>query len=296
MCRIIARSSKIFADANKNRSRFPLAVCSWSLRPKDAAALRSDLDDTGLAAVQLHLNPIYQGTWSDGSARAALQGVSIASGMMSTLGEDYSTLDSIRRTGGVRSDETWSANRHLAERVAGVCEVWRIGLVSLHAGFVPTGGEHGVMVERIAWLAACFGGVGTGLALETGQESAATLVEFLKDLDRATDANGSPRVGINFDPANMILYGMGDPVAALRELRPRVVQVHVKDALPSRVPGEWGLETVVGEGAVDWPAFFDVLALGGVPQLVIEREGGEARVADVRKAAEVVSRHVSFEG
>ncbi|MFA6044315.1 MAG: sugar phosphate isomerase/epimerase family protein [Phycisphaerales bacterium] len=269
----------------------PLAVCSWSLRPADAAGLRRSLNECGLAAVQLHLNPLVERAhegWSEGACREALRGVAVVSGMMSPLGEDYSTLESIRRTGGVRSDATWEGNRQLAERMAGVCAAWGIGLVTLHAGFVPPEGgrEHEVMVERVGWLARCFGEVGTRLALETGQEAAATLMGFLKDVD---EVSGEwPRVGVNFDPANMVLYGMGDPVAALRLVRARVVQVHIKDAVPSATAGEWGEERVVGEGSVAWREFFEVLKEGEMPRLVIEREAGEAREADVRRAVEVV--------
>ncbi|HIA27537.1 MAG TPA: hypothetical protein EYN79_05370, partial [Planctomycetes bacterium] len=88
---------------------------------------------------------------------------------------------------------------------------------------------------------------GVKLALETGQESAATL-------EGALEALGRSDVGVNFDPANMILYGMGNPVEALVRLAPRVAQIHIKDALASEVAGEWGSEVVVGTGEVDWQA------------------------------------------
>jgi sugar phosphate isomerase/epimerase len=92
-------------------------------------------------------------------------------------------------------------------------------------------------------------------------------------------------VGVNFDPANMILYGMGDPVAAIRTLAPHVVQVHVKDAVPTAVPGTWGREVVSGTGAVDWTAFLAaVRALPRVVDLVIEREAGPTREADIQSA------------
>jgi sugar phosphate isomerase/epimerase len=64
-----------------------------------------------------------------------------------------------------------------------------------------------------------------------------------------------------------------------------VLQVHVKDALPAARPGTWGEEVPVGAGAVDWPAFFATLdAVQPTVDLVIEREAGEQRVADVRRA------------
>jgi sugar phosphate isomerase/epimerase len=80
----------------------------------------------------------------------------------------------------------------------------------------------------------------------------------------------------------MILYGMGDPVAAITTLAPHVRQLHIKDALPSPIPGHWGQEVVVGTGSVPWGDFLS-LARHRCPgaRLVIEREAGNARVADV---------------
>lgn len=268
-----------------------LAACSWSLRPEGPEGLARDLALAGVQGVQLHLNPLGQAPWTMDNLRASLGGLQVVSGMFGPLGEDYSTLETIRRTGGVRMTEMWDANRQAAEKAAAWCKKLSVGLVTLHAGFVPPDGgdpEHGVMVERVAWLAGCFGGHGARLALETGQERAETLVRFLEDVDRATDAAGVERVGVNFDPANMILYGMGDPIEALRLLRRRVVQVHIKDALPSATPGEWGREVVVGTGGVRWMEFFEVLREGAMPPLVIEREAGETRVEDIREAARVV--------
>src|SRR6185312_3314887 len=74
-------------------------------------------------------------------------------------------------------------------------------------------------------------------ALETGQESAPALFEFIGDVDRRN-------LGINFDPANMILYGTGDPIEALGILAARVITVHCKDGdwPPAGVAGALGKE------------------------------------------------------
>ena len=120
------------------------------------------------------------------------------------------------------------------------------------------------------------------VALETGQEQADTLLGVLDELDR-------PDVGVNFDPANMVLYGMGDPVAALRRLAPRVAQCHIKDAVATETSGTWGAEVPVGEGNVNWPAFFVVLRDAGlICDLMIEREAGGDRPGDIRLAHERV--------
>jgi sugar phosphate isomerase/epimerase len=67
------------------------------------------------------------------------------------------------------------------------------------------------------------------------------------------------------------------------------MQVHVKDAVASRVPGEWGTEVPVGEGSVEWADFFATLDAHELqPDWVIEREAGDQRIADVRQAAAVI--------
>jgi sugar phosphate isomerase/epimerase len=122
--------------------------------------------------------------------------------------------------------------------------------------------------------------------LETGQETAAVLVQLLGRIDR-------PNVGVNLDPGNMLLYGVGNPVEAVRLLRQWIRQVHIKDARQARTPGEWGDEVPVGTGEVDWAAFFEALDEGQVAcDLVIEREAGGQRVTDIQAAREFVEKIV----
>jgi L-ribulose-5-phosphate 3-epimerase len=260
-----------------------IGVCSWSLRPTDAPEVAARVVECGLRHVQLALGPIRTGAMPIASVRAALDTTRITavSGMMSTVGEDYSSLDSIARTGGLRPDVHWTANLEIAKRDARLARELGLPLVTFHAGFLPHEArdpERTKLLVRLRTVVDVFADEGVRLGFETGQETAATLLEFLAALDR-------PSAGVNFDPANMILYGMGDPVTALRELGPRVVQVHVKDATPSTRPGEWGEEVPVGTGHVDWRAFFAALdATQPTVDLLIEREAGEARVEDVRRA------------
>ena len=76
------------------------------------------------------------------------------------------------------------------------------------------------MIERIVKIADRLAASGTRLLFETGQETAKTLQVFL-------DRIGRDELGINFDPANMILYKKGDPIDALKRLLPRIVQCHI---------------------------------------------------------------------
>ncbi len=268
-----------------------IGVCSWSLRAAEASALVHMLHRIELGSVQLALSPIVHEPTVWGSAVAELRraGVEIVSGMMAMVGEDYSSLESIARTGGIRLDETWPANQKHAEVVALLAADEGIDLVTFHAGFIPEDRddpERAKLLDRLRIVAQMFEARGLQLGFETGQETAATLIEAMDELD-------CPNVGVNFDPANMILYGKGDPVEALRILAPRVVQIHIKDAVPTDTPGTWGTEVPVGEGAVDWPGFFEV-ALGIDPPVnfIIEREAGEDRSADIIAARELIDTYV----
>jgi L-ribulose-5-phosphate 3-epimerase len=264
-----------------------VGVCSWSLRPSGPEELAKAAASCGVTGVQLALDPLRTGQWDARGTVTALEaaGLRILSGMMATRGEDYSTLDSIRATGGVRLDEHWDENLAAARANAVIARGLGVTLVTLHAGFLPHDERdplRATMLERLRKLIGAFAEQGVTVGLETGQEDAPTLLSVLNEL-RAQP----PRV--NFDPANMILYGMGNPVEALRLLAPHVAQVHIKDAVAAHEPGAWGTEVPAGTGEVDWPAFLDaVRTLPDSVALVIEREAGEHRIDDIRAARRLI--------
>lgn len=272
-----------------------LGVCSWSLAPSSPADLVAQLTDTGVRAVQLALDPLRTGEWSLDETTDALDaaGIAVVSGMMAMEGEDYSTLDTIRATGGVRPDATWEANLEAAAVDAALARQLGLDLVTFHAGFLPHEpcAERTTMIERLRRLADVYLAEGVRVGFETGQESGDTMRAVLDEIDRPGG------VGVNFDPANMLLYAMGDPVEALATLADHVLQIHVKDANVTDVPGTWGSEVPSGTGQVDWDGFFDVVHARGLDvDLVIEREAGETRVADIRTAAELVRAKLAARG
>jgi len=261
-----------------------LGVCSWSLQPQTPADLASQLKATGLRHVQLALDPLRENpaVWAHAIPLLRDAGFEILSGMFGCAGEDYTTLESIQRTGGLAPDATWEQNRAHMLATADTASRYGLRLITFHAGFVPHDPDHPdfkKMSGRLKEAVAIFKNRGIQLGLETGQETAPALLALLESLD-------GPGLGVNFDPANMILYDKGNPVEAVRKLGPRIRQVHVKDAVRTRAPGTWGQEVPAGKGDVDWPSFFS--ALKEVPftgNFIIEREAGEQRVEDVRTAA-----------
>jgi L-ribulose-5-phosphate 3-epimerase len=274
---------------NNNSISDRLAVCSWSLHPTNPNDLITQLQATGIRRVQLALDPLRgsPGVWGEAPALFRQNGITIVSGMFGCVGEDYTTLDTIRATGGIAPDATWEQNWTNIQATAALAQQLGLKLVMFHAGFLPHDEKDPnftKMLRRLAEIADVFKAANIALGLETGQETAADLMQLLRQLKR-------PNVGVNFDPANMILYDKGNPIAALRTLGPWIRSLHIKDARRTKVPGTWGEEVVVGTGEVDWPAFFATLReLNYTGDFVIEREAGSQRVADVRAAKEVVTK------
>ncbi|MCH2138580.1 MAG: sugar phosphate isomerase/epimerase [Phycisphaerales bacterium] len=264
-----------------------LGVCSWSLQPDSPPTLLEHVSATGISHVQLALTPLVSNrdVWADTIGMLTDAGINVISGMIEPVGEDYSTIDSIKVTGGIRPSAHWPANEAMLRAAAVVAADAGVSCITLHAGFLPhdpADAERAVMVQRLQAMADICADQGLTLGLETGQEDADTLLAVLGEIDRAN-------LGVNFDPANMVLYGTGEPIAALEALRDHVVQVHIKDALPPVEHGQWGSEEPVGEGIVDWDAFLTTVNDIKRPlDAVIEREAGTNRVQDIRTAADRV--------
>ena len=265
-----------------------IGVCSWSWRLplKDVAA---QMEKSGVKGVHLALGPFISpdGRHGDAEGEEALALVKdkiargewkLMSTMVAMVGEDYSTLETIRRTGGIVPDKNWEANRRIVTRGAQLTQELGCKFMSTHAGFLDESNPKAfaTFLQRVTWMRDECRKYGVTLILESGQETAEDLAAFMPRV---------PGVFINFDPANMILYGKGRPLDAVRVLAPWIRQVHVKDAKATKVPGTWGEETPWGEGEVGGKAFVAELEqIGFKGNYVVEREGGDARADDIRLA------------
>jgi len=258
-----------------------IGVCSWSLQPRDMADLVAQMKQLGIEHTQLALGGLVQ--LDDkrkhqelGALRAG--GIKLTGGMMGFADEDYSTIARIRQTGGFVADETWPVRKALMKQAGNLAAELGITLLTSHIGFVPPSSEpkYNTMVERVCEIAGPLRELGITLLMETGQESAPELLQFLNDLR-------CQNVRVNFDPANMILYGSGDPIEAIGILGRHIRHVHVKDAVMSNQPRmKWGEEVPFGTGGVQPKAFLEALDRARyVGPLVIEREAGSDRSRDV---------------
>jgi L-ribulose-5-phosphate 3-epimerase len=206
-------------------------------------------------------------------------------------GESYADIPTVQRTVGFIPPETRQEREERTKQVSDFAAVLGVRSIACHVGFVPEDHEHPdyiavrEMVRRICDHA---GHHLQTFALETGQEPAATLLSFFKDVDR-------PNLRINFDPANMILYGTGDPIEALRLLAPHVVSVHCKDGdwPPQNVPGALGSERPLGKGSVGMERFVNTLKeikFTGPLNVEREAENQEERIRDIREAVGLLER------
>jgi sugar phosphate isomerase/epimerase len=164
-----------------------------------------------------------------------------------------------------------------------------------HCGFIPenmTDPEYGPVVDAIREVAEHCAERGIEFWFETGQE---TPVVLLRTIQRV----GMNNLGLNLDPANLILYGKGNPVDALDVIGPYVRNVHVKDGFYPTNGDELGEQVAVGRGKVDYPALFARLKkLGFRGEWIIEREGSvgeDEKNRDIFETIEFLRRSVDWQ-
>jgi sugar phosphate isomerase/epimerase len=204
-------------------------------------------------------------------------------------GEDYADIPTVANTVGFVPPDTRAARLSRTLAVSDFAAQLGVSSIACHVGFVPEDAEHPdyvavrEVVRRVCDHAA---GHGQTFALETGQEPAEVLLRFIRDVDRAN-------LRINFDPANLILYGSGEPIAALETLAPLVISVHCKDGdwpAPG-VEGALGKERALGKGSVGIARFVETLrkvGFGGPLNVEREADNQQERIRDLAEGVGLV--------
>lgn len=159
--------------------------------------------------------------------------------------------------------------------------------VITHAGFIPENpscAEYGEVVEAVSEISHYFKETGHNFLFETGQETPVTLKRLIEDV-------GADNLGINLDPANLIMYGKANPVDALDVFGEYIMGVHAKDGCYPTSGSGLGVETRIGEGKVNFPALVKRLhEVGYNGSLSIEREiDGEQQIKDVIRSVEFLN-------
>jgi L-ribulose-5-phosphate 3-epimerase len=189
---------------------------------------------------------------------------------------------------GVVPRDTRAARIARMKQAADFAKACGIPAVQGHAGFIPENPNDPVYKETVAAMREVVEycrGAGRGFRYETGQETPITLVRAIQDI-------GLDNQGVNFDLANLILYGKANPVDAIEVLIPYVQGIHAKDGLWPTNPKELGKEVAIGAGKVDFPRIIARLKqLNYQGAVTIEREiSGPQQIEDVRGAIAYLQR------
>jgi sugar phosphate isomerase/epimerase len=206
-------------------------------------------------------------------------------------GESYADVPTVQRTVGFIPRDTRAERERRTIELSDFAAQVGVPAIACHIGFVPE--DHADpdyaavrdLVRRICDHAA---GHGQNFHLETGQEPADVLLAFFRDVNR-------PNLRINFDPANMILYGTGEPIAALRTLAAHVASVHAKDGdwPPKDQADALGTERPLGKGSVGIDKFVATLrevGFRGPVNVERETENQAERLRDIGEAVKLLKK------
>lgn len=267
-----------------------IGVCSWSLDEPDVRqAFDLVRSEFGLSVVHYGFMKSALPGAIDGEVIDAARdfGIELSATFVAFKGEDYASIDRITQTGGLADDHALDARMQFLADAAESTARFGVKLLCMHVGYIPddpADPRYRTMLQRTAAAADLLAKRRLTLCMETGRESPETLRRFLDDLAR-------DNVRINFDPGNLILYGVCEPVDAVSALKDRIAHVHLKDATWSAAPGkDWGAEAPLGNGDADIPRVISKLRAGGYRgPLVIECGLTPDRLGAVGDAVEYVS-------
>lgn len=205
-------------------------------------------------------------------------------------GESYADIPTTVKTVGLVPAETRAARTQEMKEIADFARMLGCDVVALHLGFIPHDETDPLYQEVLAVTREvcdhCKAN-SQSLHLETGQETADGLLKFIGDVDR-------DNLFINFDPANMILYGTGEPIEAVKKVGQYVKSIHCKDGTWADKPGEeWGEEVPLGKGDVGMENYLQALKeIGYDGPLTIEREipqEPERQKAEIKHAVDLLT-------
>lgn len=215
-------------------------------------------------------------------------GISVNSIFMTFKNQIWNYPEDSIRTIGFVPDET------RAERIARACRIsnWAkemgVKVLASHVGFVPEDRDskaYKKFIDAMKELVLFLEANEQYFTFETGQESVETLKNVIEDI-------GSDNLGINLDPANLLMYDMDEPSCLLEKLGRYVMHMHCKDGIRPEKKGTLGTETPLGEGKTNFEELLRKLyAIGYRGPLTIEREiTGEQQDADILKAKALIEK------
>ncbi|HIE52425.1 MAG TPA: sugar phosphate isomerase/epimerase [Armatimonadetes bacterium] len=248
--------------------------------------------ELGVPTVQLHAPPKELRTPEKAAEikqQFAEAGITVTVVFCGFPGESYADIPTVRKTVGLVPPELRAERLQTTKEISDFAKALGVDAIAMHIGFIPEDPAdpgYRPIVEVAQEVCDYSQANGQRFHLETGQETAEGLLRFIHDV-------GRDNLAVNFDPANMILYGSGNPIEALKKVGQYVKSVHCKDAKWAARPGEeWGEEVPLGEGDVGIETFLRTLKdLGYEGPLTIEREiTGEQQKRDIAAAVKLLER------
>ncbi len=198
-------------------------------------------------------------------------------------GADWTDISTIRKTVGFADEERLEERVELSKKVADLAGEIGAEAMAAHIGFIPEDRNSSLYKKMLS---------ATGdvidhcqkreiyFAFETGQETPEELLAFIQALNRENTR-------VNFDTANLTLYGKGYPLPGIRVLKDYIISVHAKDGLWPKEKGKLGKEVPLGEGEANIKECVkELIKIGYQGPLIIEREAGEDRIGDILRAKE----------
>lgn len=272
----------------KKSNIWPIGICSWSLGENIEDVIHS-MTLLELTHIHLSLNTLIDLPSNDCLSKILKQKWVISATMVAFPNEDYSTIEAIRNTGGILPDKYWDQNYKRVSKAIDLTAKLGVKYLEFHFGFLDLSSPMAFQKfsDRTRQLADMAADKNVVLLMETGQESALELRDFLKKINH-------PSLAVNFDPGNMLLYGSGDPIEAITILGQWIKNIHCKDAIASKQKDVWGKETAWGCGELNTMLFLQTLKKTGFQgTLNIERECGNARLDDIKEAMRLLGNSIA---
>jgi len=271
-------AQKAFGNEGKKPLRLGLIIGIGN----DPDAALAKVHDLGLPTCQAYCEEFALGLEKKLTAALGKYGIEATSIVVGGPGREVWDFYGGPLTIGLVPRETRAARIAHIKKASDFAKQCGIQAVQTHCGFIPENPNDPLYKETITAMrevAAYCNSNGQNFRYETGQETPITLVRAIQDV-------GLDNQGVNFDLANLILYGKANPVDAIELLGPYVQGIHAKDGLFPTDPQNLGKEVPIGKGKVDFPRIIERLKqLNYRGAVTIEREiSGPQQVADVRQA------------
>lgn len=267
-----------------------IRLLGFLVRGEDPVAALKEVHSLGFSTCQMYAPP--KEWWSPANIRKIRKTmrdtkISVTALVAHFSGEDWTNIETIKRTIGFLNPETREDRIKKIMGISDFAQKIEVPVLNGHVGFIPEDEQcphYRELVHVIQRIADYCHTHGQEFALETGQETAFVLDRFLRRVNRLN-------VGINFDPANLLLYNREDPIEALLVLRRYVLGVHCKDGKRPTKKGELGKEYPLGDGELNVKKFMDTLKkIEYTGAWTIETEIPKQRTRNILKAKAILEQ------